>query len=85
MGPYVVKTTAVVGIGDDLDGCICTISDVEVGRNNNVRHAEIARAKFLNGGQDNGVEAVTFVAQSKEDLEQVLGVAEFNRNRETRQ
>lgn len=74
-----------MGIGDDLDGCICTVRDVEVGRNNDVRHAEIARAKFLNGGQDDGVEGVTVVAQRKEDLEQVLGVAEFDRNRETRQ
>ena len=78
---YVVKTTSVVAVGDDLDGAVGTLGDVEIGRDGDTGYAEISRAEFLDGWEEDGVEAVAYiVTDGQGDLEQVFGVTELDGN-----
>jgi len=76
---YVIQTTSIVAVGDDLDSGIGALGDVEIGGDGDSGYAELSGSEFLDGWQDDGVEAVTdVVADGENDLEQVFGVAQLD-------
>jgi hypothetical protein len=72
-----------MAVGDDLDGGVDALGDVEVGGNGDALPAEVPWTLLVDGGLQLDVEGLAWaVADGQEDGHQVLGMAELHGQRD---